>query len=134
MSHLSKTSLGMVKNLDCLTKALEKMNIKQENCFSSNKNKVLVIKQSNDYLITFQWDENLESYEIIVDKDYFVLTPYPFEIFKIKLISKYLKELVIKNSQESNFIIDDIQETLNTNLTTKQTLIRLNRFHNNFIK
>lgn len=106
MSHFTylKTSF---KNLLHLENALNKLNIvykREKKLIESNNSKLyninLVIPQSNNYDITFNW--NGEEYELILDTSFWI-QPYPVENFINKLSQHYANSVIIAESQKIGF-------------------------------
>ena len=60
----------------------------------------LVIPQSNNYDITFNW--NGEEYELVVDASFWI-QPYPVESFINKLSQHYANDVIITESQKIGF-------------------------------
>ena len=60
----------------------------------------LVIPQSNNYDITFNW--NGEEYELILDASFWI-QPYPVESFINKLSQHYANDVIITESQKIGF-------------------------------
>lgn len=126
MSHFTyiKTSF---QNLFYLKKALNRLNIvhkeKESNTESLTKN--LVIPQSNNYDIEFVW--NGQKYEMVVDMSYWEQA-YPIESFIDKVAQQYAGEVIIGESQKTDF------QTVNykQNVDGSNTLI-LERWNNDKI-
>ena len=106
MSHFTnlKTSL---KNLLHLENALNKLEIpykREKKVIESNNSKLyninLVIPQSNNYDITFNW--NGEEYELVLDASFWI-QPYPVESFINKLSQHYANDVIITESQKIGF-------------------------------
>ena len=104
MSHFTHMKTRF-QNLFYLEKALNRLNIvhKQEkvaiqNLTSSHIN--LVIPQSNNYDITFNW--NGEEYELVLDASFWI-QPYPVESFINKLSQHYANDVIITESQKIGF-------------------------------
>ena len=60
----------------------------------------LVIPQSNNYDITFNW--NGEEYELVLDASFWI-QPYPVESFINKLSQHYANDVIITESQKIGF-------------------------------
>ena len=60
----------------------------------------LVIPQSNNYDITFNW--NGEEYELVLDASFWV-QPYPVESFINKLSQHYANDVIVTESQKIGF-------------------------------
>ena len=106
MSHFTylKTSF---KNLLHLENALNKLEIpykREKKVIDSNNSKLyninLVIPQSNNYDITFNW--NGEEYELVLDASFWV-QPYPVESFINKLSQHYANDVIVTESQKIGF-------------------------------
>ena len=59
----------------------------------------LVIPQSNNYDITFNW--NGEEYELVLDASFWV-QPYPVESFINKLSQHYANDVIVTESKKRN--------------------------------
>ena len=106
MSHFTNLKTSF-KNLVHLENALNKLEIpyKREKKISElNNSKLynvnLVIPQSNNYDITFNW--NGEEYELILDASFWI-QPYPVESFINKLSQHYANDVIITESQKIGF-------------------------------
>ena len=106
MSHFTNLKTSF-KNLLHLENALNKLEIpyKRENKViegnnSKRYNVNLVIPQSNNYDITFNW--NGEEYELILDASFWI-QPYPVESFINKLSQHYANNVIITESQKIGF-------------------------------
>jgi hypothetical protein len=106
MSHFTNLKTSF-KNLLHLENALNKLEIpyKREKKISElNNSKLynvnLVIPQSNNYDITFNW--NGEEYELILDASFWI-QPYPVESFINKLSQHYANDVIITESQKIGF-------------------------------
>ena len=106
MSHFTylKTSF---KNLLHLENALTKLEIpykREKKVIDANNSKLynvnLVISQSNNYDITFNW--NGEEYELVLDASFWI-QPYPVENFINKLSQQYANSVIITESQKIGF-------------------------------
>ena len=106
MSHFTNLKTSF-KNLIHLENALNKLEIpyKREkqvidskNCKLYNVN--LVVPQSNNYDITFDW--NGEEYELVLDASFWI-QPYPVESFINKLSQHYANDVIITESQKIGF-------------------------------
>ena len=69
----------------------------------------LVIPQSNNYDITFNW--NGEEYELLLDASFWI-QPYPVESFINKLSQHYANDVIITESQK----LDSNQSNQNNTL------------------
>ena len=106
MSHFTNLKTSF-KNLFHLENALNKLNIvykREKKLIDSNNSKLcninLVIPQSNDYDITFNW--NGEEYELVLDASFWI-QPYPIESFINKLSQHYANDVIITESQKIGF-------------------------------
>jgi len=106
MSHFTNLKTSF-KNLLHLENALNKLEIpykKEKKVIELNNSKLyninLVIPQSNDYDITFNW--NGEEYELVLDTSFWI-QPYPVESFINKLSQHYANDVIIKESQKIGF-------------------------------
>jgi hypothetical protein len=106
MSHFTNLKTSF-KNLLHLENALNKLEIqyKREKKMSESTNSKLynvnlVIPQSNNYDITFNW--NGEEYELILDASFWI-QPYPVESFINKLSQHYANDVIITESQKIGF-------------------------------
>ena len=106
MSHFTNLQTSF-KNLLHLEKALNKLDIqyrREKKVIQGNNSKFynvnLVIPQSNNYDITFDW--NGEEYELILDVSFWV-QPYPVESFINKLSQHYASDVIISESQKIGF-------------------------------
>ena len=106
MSHFTNLKTSF-KNLLHLENALNKLEIpyKREKKVMESKNSKLcninlVIPQSNNYDITFQW--NGEEYELVLDTSFWI-QPYPVESFINKLSQHYANDVIITESQKIGF-------------------------------
>ena len=106
MSHFTNLKTSF-KNLFHLENALNKLQIpyKREKKAidadnSKHHNVNLVIPQSNNYDITFNW--NGEEYELVLDASFWV-QPYPVESFINKLSQHYANDVIITESQKIGF-------------------------------
>ena len=106
MSHFTNLKTSF-KNLLHLENALNKLEIpyKREKKVIESKNSKLyninlVIPQSNNYDITFQW--NGEEYELVLDTSFWI-QPYPIESFINKLSQHYANDVIITESQKIGF-------------------------------
>jgi len=106
MSHFTNLKTSF-KNLLHLEKALNKLDIqyrREKKVIQGNNSKFynvnLVIPQSNNYDITFDW--NGEEYELILDVSFWV-QPYPVESFINKLSQHYASDVIISESQKIGF-------------------------------
>lgn len=106
MSHFTNLKTSF-KNLLHLEKALNKLGIvykREKKVIQNNNSKLynvnLVISQSNNYDITFDW--NGEEYELILDPSFWA-QPYPVESFINKLSQHYASDVIISESQKIGF-------------------------------
>lgn len=106
MSHFTNLKTSF-KNLLHLENALNKLEIpykREKKVIEGNNSKLynvnLVIPQSNDYDITFNW--NGEEYELILDASFWI-QPYPVESFINKLSQHYANDVIITESQKIGF-------------------------------
>ena len=94
-----------------LTKTIEVNNSKHHNVN-------LVIPQSNNYDITFNW--NGEEYELVLDASFWI-QPYPVESFINKLSQHYANDVIITESQKIGFQpVKSKQHTDGSNTITLQ--------------
>ena len=106
MSHFTNLKTSF-KNLVHLENALNKLEIpykREKKAIDANNSKHhnvnLVIPQSNNYDITFNW--NGEEYELILDASFWI-QPYPVESFINKLSQHYANNVIITESQKIGF-------------------------------
>ena len=106
MSHFTNLKTSF-KNLLHLENALNKLEIvykREKKVIEGNNSKRynvnLVIPQSNNYDITFNW--NGEEYELILDASFWI-QPYPVESFINKLSQHYANDVIITESQKIGF-------------------------------
>ena len=108
MSHFTNLKTSF-KNLLHLENALNKLEIpykREKKLIQVNKsnensyNVNLVIPQSNNYNITFNW--NGEEYELVLDASFWI-QPYPVESFINKLSQHYASDVIITESQKIGF-------------------------------
>ena len=106
MSHFTNLKTSF-KNLLHLENALNKLEIpykretiKSDEANSTSYNIDLVIPQSNNYDITFHW--NNEEYELVLDAGFWI-QPYPVESFINKLSQHYANDVIITESQRIGF-------------------------------
>jgi hypothetical protein len=106
MSHFTNLKTSF-KNLVHLENALNKLEIsyrREKKMVEGNNSKLynvnLVIPQSNNYNITFNW--NGEEYELVVDASFWI-QPYPVESFINKLSQHYANDVIITESQKIGF-------------------------------
>ena len=106
MSHFTNLKTSF-KNLFHLENALNKLEIpykREKKAIDANNSKHhnvnLVIPQSNNYDITFNW--NGEEYELVLDASFWV-QPYPVESFINKLSQHYANDVIITESQKIGF-------------------------------
>ncbi len=106
MSHFTNLKTSF-KNLVHLENALNKLEIsykREKKVIEGNNSKLyninLVIPQSNNYDITFNW--NGEEYELLLDASFWI-QPYPVESFINKLSQHYANDVIITESQKIGF-------------------------------
>jgi hypothetical protein len=106
MSHFTNLKTSF-KNLLHLENALNKLEIpykREKKVIEGNKSKIynvnLVIPQSNNYDITFNWSG--EEYELVLDASFWI-QPYPVESFINKLSQHYANDVIITESQKIGF-------------------------------
>jgi hypothetical protein len=106
MSHFTNLKT-IFKNLFHLENALNKLEIpykREKKAIDANNSKHhnvnLVIPQSNNYDITFNW--NGEEYELVLDASFWI-QPYPVESFINKLSQHYANDVIITESQKIGF-------------------------------
>ena len=106
MSHFTNLKTSF-KNLLHLENALTKLEIpykREKKIIEGNNSKLynvnLVIPQSNNYDITFNW--NGEEYELVLDASFWI-QPYPVESFINKLSQHYANDVIITESQKIGF-------------------------------
>jgi phosphotransferase system IIB component len=106
MSHFTNLKTSF-KNLLHLENALNKLEIqykREKKVIEGNNSKLynvnLVIPQSNNYDITFNW--NGEEYELVLDASFWI-QPYPIESFINKLSQHYANDVIISESQKIGF-------------------------------
>ena len=106
MSHFTNLKTSF-KNLLHLENALNKLEIpykREKKVIDVNNSKLyninLVIPQSNNYDITFNW--NGEEYELVLDASFWI-QPYPVESFINKLSQHYANDVIITESQRIGF-------------------------------
>jgi hypothetical protein len=106
MSHFTNLKTSF-KNLLHLENALNKLEIpykREKKVIDTNNSKLynvnLVVPQSNNYDITFDW--NGEEYELVLDASFWI-QPYPVESFINKLSQHYANDVIITESQKIGF-------------------------------
>lgn len=106
MSHFTNLKTSF-KNLLHLENALNKLEIpykREKKVIEGNNSKLynvnLVIPQSNNYDISFNW--NGEEYELVLDASFWI-QPYPVESFINKLSQHYANDVIISESQKIGF-------------------------------
>ncbi len=106
MSHFTNLKTSF-KNLLHLENALNKLEIPykiEKKVIEGNNSKIynvnLVIPQSNNYDITFNWSG--EEYELVLDASFWI-QPYPVESFINKLSQHYANDVIITESQKIGF-------------------------------
>ena len=106
MSHFTNLKTSF-KNLLHLENALNKLEItykRERKIIEGNNSKLyninLVIPQSNNYDITFNW--NGEEYELVLDASFWI-QPYPVESFINKLSQHYANDVIITEGQKIGF-------------------------------
>jgi hypothetical protein len=116
MSHLTSMKTSFQK-LRYLEKVLTKLNIRYNRKQLEKKDprtrvqRNLIIPQSNQHDIEFNWNENSDSYELVVDVSFWA-QPYPIEIFLEKVTQKYAMEHLVGESQKLGFQVVDFQKDL----------------------
>lgn len=106
MSHFTNLKTSF-KNLLHLENALNKLEItykREKKVIEGNNSKLyninLVIPQSNNYDITFNW--NGEEYELVLDASFWI-QPYPVENFINKLSQHYANDVILTESKKIGF-------------------------------
>ena len=106
MSHFTNLKTSF-KNLLHLENALKKLNITYnrenegiEGDMVEPYNINLIIPQSNNYDITFNW--NGEEYELVIDASFWA-QPYPVETFINKVSHEYANDVIMIESQKIGF-------------------------------
>jgi hypothetical protein len=106
MSHFTNLKTSF-KNLLHLENALNKLEIpykREKKMIEGNNSRLynvnLIIPQSNNYDITFNW--NGEEYELVLDASFWI-QPYPVESFINKLSQHYANDVIITESQKIGF-------------------------------
>ena len=106
MSHFTNLKTSF-KNLLHLENALNKLEItykREKKLIEGNNSKLyninLVIPQSNNYDITFNW--NGEEYELVLDASFWI-QPYPVENFINKLSQHYANDVILTESKKIGF-------------------------------
>ena len=106
MSHFTNLKTSF-KNLVHLENALNKLEIsykREKKVVEGNNSKLyninLVISQSNNYNIMFNW--NGEEYELVLDASFWI-QPYPVESFINKLSQHYANDVILVESQKIGF-------------------------------
>jgi hypothetical protein len=106
MSHFTNLKTSF-KNLLYLENALNKLNIsykREKKVIELENSKLyninLIIPQSNNHDITFNWND--EEYELIIDASFWI-QPYPVESFINKLSQHYANDVIITESQKIGF-------------------------------
>lgn len=106
MSHFTNLKTSF-KNLVHLENALNKLEIsykREKKVVEGNNTKLyninLVIPQSNNYDITFNW--NGEEYELVLDASFWI-QPYPVENFINKLSQHYANDVILTESKKIGF-------------------------------
>ena len=106
MSHFTNLKTSF-KNLLHLENALKKLEIpykREKKLIEGNNSKIynvnLIIPQSNNYDIIFNW--NGEEYELVLDTSFWI-QPYPIESFINKLSQHYANDVIITESQKIGF-------------------------------
>ena len=106
MSHFTNLKTSF-KNLLHLENALNKLEIpykREKKVIEGNNSKLynvnLVIPQSNNYDISFNW--NGEEYELVLDASFWI-QHYPVERFINKLSQHYANDVIISESQKIGF-------------------------------
>ena len=92
--------------------------INNDQNISKRYNDNVIISQSNNYDITFDW--NGEEYELVLDASFWI-QPYPVESFINKLSQQYANDVIITESQKIGFQpIKSKQHTDGSNTITLQ--------------
>ena len=106
MSHFTNLKTSF-KNLLHLENALIQLEIpykREKKVIEANNSKLynvnLVIPQSNNYDITFNW--NGEEYELIFDASFWI-QPYSVEKFINKISQQYANSVIVTESQKIGF-------------------------------
>ena len=108
MSHFTNLKTSF-KNLLHLENALKNLGIEYKKSkkiinndqnISKRYNDNVIISQSNNYDITFDW--NGEEYELVLDASFWI-QPYPVESFINKLSQHYANDVIITESQKIGF-------------------------------
>lgn len=106
MSHFTNLKTSF-KNLGHLENALSKLEIsykREKKLIEGNNSKLynvnLVIPQSNNYDVIFNW--NGEEYELVLDASFWI-QPYPVESFINKLSQHYANDVIVTESQKIGF-------------------------------
>ena len=108
MSHFTNLKTSF-KNLLHLENALKNLGIKYKKSkkiinndqnMSKRYNDNVIIPQSNNYDITFDW--NGEEYDLVLDASFWI-QPYPVESFINKLSQQYANDVIITESQKIGF-------------------------------
>ena len=106
MSHFTNLKTSF-KNLVHLENALNKLEIpyrREKKVIEGNNSKLynvnLVIPQSNNYDITFNW--NGEKYDLVLDASFWI-QPYPVESFINKISQHYANDVIVTESQKIGF-------------------------------
>jgi len=108
MSHFTNLKTSF-KNLLHLENALKNLGIKYKKSkkiinndqnMSKRYNDNVIISQSNNYDITFDW--NGEEYDLVLDASFWI-QPYPVESFINKLSQQYANDVIITESQKIGF-------------------------------
>ena len=126
MSHFTNLKTSF-KNLLHLENALKNLGIEYKKSkkiinndqnISKRYNDNVIISQSNNYDITFDW--NREEYELVLDASFWI-QPYPVESFINKLSQQYANDVIITESQKIGFQpIKSKQHTDGSNTITLQ--------------
>jgi hypothetical protein len=106
VSHFTNLKTSF-KNLVHLENALNKLEIpyrREKKVIEGNNSKLynvnLVIPQSNNYDITFNW--NGEKYDLVLDASFWI-QPYPVESFINKISQHYANDVIVTESQKIGF-------------------------------
>ena len=135
MSHFTNLKTSF-KNLLHLENALNKLEIpykREKKVIDANNSKLynvnLVVPQSNNYDITFDW--NGEEYELVLDASFWI-QPYPVESFINKLSQHYANDVIITESQKIGF--QPIKSKQHVDGSNTITLQRWNLNNSNVVK
>ena len=103
MSHFTNMKTCF-HNLDYLEKALNKLEIKHNRKLNDNYSKSekfnLIINQSNNHDIMFNWND--KEYELVIDSSFWE-QDYPVEIFIDKIARQYANEVIVNEGEKLGF-------------------------------